>query len=1320
MNVKKNPFREKTPSQRLVLLGGTPYDINKKEATTSNSGILYSEYNPILITPSTLDELVSIRGELNFLLIYNLIEKWAQEENPRTWYPDEGVKLVKEEFKKTRPDIYSKEFEGHPPNLYFDAWFEKIPESEPDFVISNPPSQYLVINCSSIKTPPESDEDERKSLAALSPRLPLGHVKGQSDYDNKSDIYEWLYSHFLIREFAGVRPSEEQYQLIDSTKYKAGAASMLTNGLPGVGKSTDLHFGAIELILQPGPNRDSRKLLYFTHDEAQKRIARKEIESILQVCYNADTKLVDKIMNSISFVSRKKMFGRIFPSERPQLEESNFNGFLQALGIHESEHQNIFYQYAAENFLKIVLGWFGSISKFREFTKGKTFEEAMDADIQLFQVHENHSIDGLPTMKMKNHWKGSEAFGKKVHYEKWGSKEWKKFNKLLNTITDSKKLRSYDNEKGEYWTYSINCEIIDEAYRRISSKDDKERGEAENRWRGKLHPLTTEIVDEKMEVDEKSSIWMRDNKNSFDAILVDEVQNYSPISLSVLLKHQSNRRLFRERSENDHRGAKGIDPFIFKATGDAFQSMTSNTFFENNRHGIDIFRGWGRFVRDDGYTNHSATGLKEIKDEYLTTNHRNSKPIVNVLNELYEHMYDEQKRSVKSKEIVAKSGAEEGAVIVLTDPEETITRPLEPTAYDILYVIIDSLLEQLISHEFIEQENLGNNEENLGKNEENLGNETTSRNTFLLIPDSKKKIDDTINMVMTHIEYLSSFLREEHRRPLANIEENLKLLAGKSFADNDINTFRSLLLSRGIASVKDVQGLTVEAAIVSGFREHGMKEFRNRQEAFVAFSRPKKALVILDHDNLDNFWRNECKFKSEITMSREKVENILKSKKLNDFDFWFKRTLSEPYGSGMWEQTQRALKLARGGYHILQVGDNQEDYRSKLHYDNLEKILHYMENMYIAYSRADLFTSWNNIVELEEFTQGKIDNLPKEFTDHSLFKNSTFFNLKLFLALQFMHRYGSKDSILQLEAEEWLKKMDMGGSESFFENLYKKWTTSGYRSEHSLIVFFYASLKLIHEELSNDETEKIEKLIGQAAKYLVSDKGFTTVPSLANPTSSNTYYSTQTNLESTILLGSSGNHNWNLSGDQNWNFPSPEDKNGEGFHYMPVEGEWSLRPQQIFDTFRIIVKKLKEKQLTEGNIEYKFQQKLCEYASLAHINDEDASIIELIEENDVNSYDAMQSIRELLSTSPIEHANLFFYLVENNLESVASELSRKEDKDLRKELEKYRIALESSSDDWNKIYIDLIGKIEEKKQSIPLSGNAPWFIKEVGNFSLDV
>ena len=58
MNVKKNPFGEKTPSQRLMLLGGTPYDIENEKATTSNSGTLFSNYNPVLITPSTLDELV--------------------------------------------------------------------------------------------------------------------------------------------------------------------------------------------------------------------------------------------------------------------------------------------------------------------------------------------------------------------------------------------------------------------------------------------------------------------------------------------------------------------------------------------------------------------------------------------------------------------------------------------------------------------------------------------------------------------------------------------------------------------------------------------------------------------------------------------------------------------------------------------------------------------------------------------------------------------------------------------------------------------------------------------------------------------------------------------------------------------------------------------------------------------------------------------------------------------------------------------------------------------------------------------------------------
>ena len=30
MNVKKNPFGEKTPSQRLMLQGGTPYDIENR------------------------------------------------------------------------------------------------------------------------------------------------------------------------------------------------------------------------------------------------------------------------------------------------------------------------------------------------------------------------------------------------------------------------------------------------------------------------------------------------------------------------------------------------------------------------------------------------------------------------------------------------------------------------------------------------------------------------------------------------------------------------------------------------------------------------------------------------------------------------------------------------------------------------------------------------------------------------------------------------------------------------------------------------------------------------------------------------------------------------------------------------------------------------------------------------------------------------------------------------------------------------------------------------------------------------------------------
>ena len=45
-----------------------------------------------------------------------------------------------------------------------------------------------------------------------------------------------------------------------------------------------------------------------------------------------------------------------------------------------------------------------------------------------------------------------------------------------------------ENEKGEYWTYSINCEIVDEAYRRLASSGFR-YNDAVDRWSGKLIEL---------------------------------------------------------------------------------------------------------------------------------------------------------------------------------------------------------------------------------------------------------------------------------------------------------------------------------------------------------------------------------------------------------------------------------------------------------------------------------------------------------------------------------------------------------------------------------------------------------------------------------------------------------------------------------------------------------------------------------------------------------------------------------------------------------------------------------------------------------------
>ena len=1273
MNVKKNPFGEKTPSQRLMLQGGTPYDIENEKPKTSNSGMLFSRYNPVLITPSTLDELVSVRGELNFLLIYNLIEKWSQSDNPRTWKPSAGVAAVKEELQITNSELYRKELEGKHPNLYFSAWFEDNLDNEPDFIITNPPKQSLVINCSSIPTPPPDADEERKKLAALSQRLPLGHIMQLEDNRNiRSEVYNWLYSNFLIRDFAGVRPSPEQYNLIDSTKYKMGAASMLTNGLPGVGKSTDLQIAAIELILQPGPNRENRKLLYFTHDNTQKRIAQQEIKSILRVAYCAPREVVKTVEDSITFVSRKQMFGSIFPAQTPELDISNWDGFLEEIGISysSSKQEQEFYQYAGENFLKIVLGWFGSIQKFREFTKQQTFEEAMNSPIQLFHIHENHGKDGLPTMKIGDHWKGYDT---KSSRNRWSKEDWTKFNRLLNKITDSKKLRSYENEKGEYWTYSINCEIVDEAYRRLASSGTKST-DAVDRWSGKLIELQDDPGEDQEEDYEEDKhegdkpIWIWGNKNKFDAIIIDEVQNFSPISLSVILKHQSNRTLGRERWSRE----EFVSPFLLKASGDAFQSMTNNTFFENNRHMIDIFRGWGRFVRDEGSNTKSGTGVSKIQDEYLSINHRNSEPIVSALNLLYRRMFAEQRRTGKiTKEIEPKPGAEEGAIIDLK-----IKQSGNNIQNDILSVVVQSLVDQ------IEQRNTDDDD-------------VTSRNTFLIIPDKEfTDVDETKDSIIDHIEYLISFLPGDNSRKIEIIRKQLDVLAGEGYAKGNIDEFRYLLLCRGIASVKDVQGLTVEAAIVSGLRKKGRTELRHLQEAFVAFSRPRKILILSDKEDVDLDWIKKFPVESRITISPQKVEDYIRSKKGTDFNWFLRKTLKYPYSRIRWNYTKSAIDYAKGGYSGILRGEEIIETPQKNNYDNLEKIIEKMENLFTNYSNGKLIETWDNIIHLEESTRGASEKLPKELRDlEDLFSQQSFFKLKLFIALQFLHRYAADQELWKI-APLWIKKLEEGGENSFFSKV-----TKMRKTEHLLYVFFHSSLKLIHHNLSKDEKDAQLVELEEAKKYLL-PLGRQRVASLTNPTLGKGR-SAQTNLERTIFVG----HNQ----DSLWNFPPDPQK--EDFHYMPVEGEWSLRPKQIYDTFRILIEKL-----NASGYPTEFHNELCESAALAYINDNDRTIIELIKTNPIEPKKAYDAIKQLLS-SPEQHPELFSYLVEEYHEKVATKLIELPNKRLQDDLQKYRIALNSSAHNWRAIYNKLIRNVDEKRYRPP---EVPWFIRETPNDFHDV
>ena len=1282
MNVKKNPFGEQTPSQRLILQGGTRYDIQKQRAT-SVPGILFSDYNPVLITQPTLDELISVRGELNFLLIYNLIEKWSQSDNPRTWKPLDGVYAVLEELKENNYEIYEKVRD-----IEFSAWFEKIPDEEPDFVVTNPPKHSLVINCSSFSTSHGTD-------SMLSTRLPLGHIipsKNEDSDKNKLIIYEWLWSNFLIRDFSGVGLVPEQYDLLDSTYYRLGA-SMLANGSPGVGKSTNNQFAAIELILQHGPKRNNRKLLYFTHDKTQKIIAQDEIKSILRVAYCADDENVSNVENSITFVSQSQMFGSIFPAQTQHLHMSNFNEFLADVGIERTFEEEDFYTYARENFLKIVLGWFGSISKFRDFVRGKTFIEAMNSPVQLFQIHENHTTDGLPVMKMGGHWKG---FDDKITEIVWQEEEWKKFIRLLNTITDSMKLRSYENEKGEYWTHSINCGIIDEAYSRLYSSDSKEREDAKSRWEGILTDLPLGLIEGEYEPEEEGqdkSIWKLQNKNEFDAIIIDEVQNFSPICLSVILKHQSNRHLGRE-SKNNSLMQTDVSPFVLIASGDPFQSMTANTFFEHNRHMLDIFRGWSRFVRDEGSTIKSGTGVSDINDKLLKTNHRNCGPIVDVLNSIYGKMFTQLRRSGKlSKEIEPKTGAEEGAFIDLSSG--VFEGDIQQRGSDILHSVVDSLFDQVVE----EKEGADNHD-------------ITSRNTFLIIPNNEFKDDLKItkNSIMKHIEFLFSNLDEDENKEVnQNISEKLKqirrqldLLAGKEYADNNLDDFRYLLLCRGIASVKDVQGLTVEAAIVSGLRNRGRSEFRHLQEAFVAFSRPRKILILLDEEGLDDVWE-EIPLNSNISIDQEKVEAYIHSKKGTDFNWFFRKTLSYPYSTTRWKNTKKAITYAEGGYSGILRSDYKKEKSSQDNYESLKRIIECMSSIFTNYFKGKLIETWDNVIQLEELTEGGSEELPKELRDIAdMFSKKSLFKLKHFLALQFLHRYGL-DEELRKQAPKWIEKLEHGGENSFFEEISNK---SKYNcAEKPLYVFFHSTLKLIHDSpLGAADKKSNQKCLEDAVAALLPRLGTDKVASLGDPLIGKGRLA-RTNLENTMFVGENQDKVWYFPPASTWQEQDSE------FHYMPVEGEWSLRPKQIFDSFLKLIDELRNRKHPT-----KHQVNLCEFAALAYINDKEDRIINLIEKIRPSGEKAFAAIEELVS-SPKKHPKLFSYLMKEYSGVVAVDICKSKNKIIQKELQKYKEALKlSSPNNWKTIYDKLIKDIEKA----PKKDIDPWFLREKPDYFEDL
>ena len=450
------------------------------------------------------------------------------------------------------------------------------------------------------------------------------------------DYNQTTFRQFLLRQFNEVRLHDdsnkvnvEQVRAIDMYDYSKSTLLNLS-GRPGTGKSTILHILVCEALLQKGPIRGERRLLYLATTVELLREAKNEIRGLLEYVYKANPTQRKSSLEKIDFVTEEDLYTRAPSSSDASIQNRNALSKVlkeirqgEAFTTHEqkweywTDEKNVdTLQRILRNF---VYGVFGSPSEFCNWIpRGKDDREIRKRFEQPFNL-----LRPFDEKLAKD--TGSEDLTSDIDALYFWDPDFADLKLAARRVRNLCHLLEVPGGLRDY--------LIDLKLKKMTGLWDPS---------GLIHRDTDEFSFHNLAEDDEFK--KRTQTTGWDGIFIDESQDFSIKTLSTLLSIFSNRGPHRKENFN---------PFTFVAVGDEYQTIRGTLFQGGMLHINKLITDWMKILVSESIDSmHTLSeNLPLPQKKSLRANYRNFEQAVEAINKIVQLMREIAQKKGKKRAI---------------------------------------------------------------------------------------------------------------------------------------------------------------------------------------------------------------------------------------------------------------------------------------------------------------------------------------------------------------------------------------------------------------------------------------------------------------------------------------------------------------------------------------------------------------------------------------------------------------------------------------------------------------------------------------------